>query len=56
VQDSSFIFQPLTIDEEKNLMLRLYSFDLDLVHEENAMDFKIIQNGNSVKIESKEEI
>lgn len=56
VQDSSFIFQPLTIDEEKNLMLRLYSFDLDLVQEENAMDFKIIQNGNSVKIESKEEI
>jgi hypothetical protein len=56
VQDSSFIFQPLSIDEEKNLMLRLYSFDLDLVQEENAIDFKIIQNGNSVKIESKEEI
>ncbi len=56
VQDSSCIFQPLLDNEEKNLILKLYSFNLDLIPVNDTIDFKIIQKGNLVKIISKDNI
>ena len=56
VQDSSYIFQPLSNNEERNLVLKLYSFELGLSQVDNMVDFKIIQEENFVKIISKEEI
>ena len=56
VQDSSYIFQPMSSNEEKHFVLKLYSFDLDLLRVDDMDNFKIIQNGNIVKVISNDEI
>ena len=56
VQDSSYIFQSLSNNEEKHFVLKLYSFDLDLTQLDDVCDFKIIQNGNIIKVISNDKI
>lgn len=56
VQDSSYIFQPLSNNEEKHFVLKLYSFDLDLAQVDDVCDFKIIQNGDIIKVISNDKI
>ena len=56
VQDSSYIFQSLSNNEEKHFVLKLYSFDLDLAQVDDVCDFKIIQNGDIIKVISNDKI
>lgn len=52
VEDSTYYIQTQSENEEKTLTLKLYSFDLDILELNNSSNFKVIQNGNRVKIES----
>jgi hypothetical protein len=56
VEDSVYNFQTLLSNEEKTLILKLYSFDLDVTQEEEMLDFKVIQDKNIVKVISSNEI
>lgn len=56
VEDSVYNFQTLLSNEEKTLILKLYSFDLDITQEEEMLDFKVIQDKNIVKVISSNEI
>ena len=51
VEDSTCYIQTQSENEEKTLTLKLYSFDLGFSNLNNNPNFKVIQNGNLVKIE-----
>ncbi len=56
VEDSTYNFQTLLNNEERTLILKLYSFDLNITQEEEMLDFKVIQDKNIVKVISSNEI
>lgn len=56
VEDSTYNFQTLLNNEERTLILKLYSFDSNITQEEEMLDFKVIQDKNIVKVISSNEI
>lgn len=56
VEDSVFDFQTSVNDEEKDLVLKLYSFELGVEPIESDNDLRIVQNKNVIEVISSEKI